>query len=141
MAFLIRIRATMGLLRKYVLSWDTRKLTQAALETLAVIAYNQPITRAGVTSVRGVNSDSPINSLVEKGLVREAGRDKNAPGQPILYAHIAYVLGEIRPCVNARFAEFEDFAPDEVQPRADSRAFGRRAKLTKSRWRRFSMTT
>ena len=75
-----------GLIEKYVLSWDTRKLTQAALETLAVIAYNQPITRAGVTSVRGVNSDSPINSLVEKGLVREAGRDKNAPGQPILYA-------------------------------------------------------
>ena len=75
-----------GLIEKYVLSWETRKLTQAALETLAVIAYNQPITRAGVTSVRGVNSDSPINSLVEKGLVREAGRDKNAPGQPILYA-------------------------------------------------------
>ena len=61
-----------GLIEKYVLSWDTRKLTQAALETLAVIAYNQPITRAGVTSVRGVNSDSPINSLVEKGLVRDA---------------------------------------------------------------------
>ena len=48
-----------GLIEKYVLSWDTRKLTQAALETLAVIAYNQPITRAGVTSVRGVNSGQP----------------------------------------------------------------------------------
>ena len=61
------------LIEKYVLSWDTRKLSQAAMETLAIVAYTQPTTRAQVASVRGVNSDSSINSLVEKGLVREAG--------------------------------------------------------------------
>ena len=61
------------LIEKYVLSWDTRKLSAAAMETLAIVAYTQPVTRAGVASVRGVNSDSPINSLVEKGLVREVG--------------------------------------------------------------------
>ena len=57
------------LVEKYVLSWDTRKLSQAAMETLAIVAYSQPVTRAGVASVRGVNSDSSLNSLVEKGLV------------------------------------------------------------------------
>jgi segregation and condensation protein B len=41
---------------RYVLSWDTRRLSQAALETLAVIAYHQPVTREGVKAVRGVNS-------------------------------------------------------------------------------------
>ena len=101
------------LIEKYVLSWDTRKLSQAALETLAVIAYNQPITRSGVTSVRGVNSDSPINSLVEKGLVREAGRDKNAPGQPILYATSRSFLEKFGLASVRDLPNLEDFAPDE----------------------------
>ncbi len=73
------------LIEQYVLSWDTRKLSAAAMETLAVVAYAQPVTRAGVASVRGVNSDSSINSLVEKGLVREAGV-ADTPGNPVLYA-------------------------------------------------------
>ena len=73
------------LIERYVLSWDTRKLSQAAMETLAIVAYLQPVTRSGVASVRGVNSDSSINSLVEKGLVREAGTE-DAPGNPTLYA-------------------------------------------------------
>ena len=68
-----------------MVSWDTRRLSQAALETLAVVAYCQPITRNGVASVRGVSSDSSINSLVEKGLLREAGT-QDAPGNPVLYA-------------------------------------------------------
>ena len=59
----------------YVLSWDKAKLSQAALETLAVIAYHQPVTREGVRGVRGVNSDGVISSLKAKGLVREVGRD------------------------------------------------------------------
>jgi len=59
-------------------------LSQAALETLAIVAYNQPVTKAGVERIRGVNSDSAINSLVERNLVAEAGR-MDAPGKPILY--------------------------------------------------------
>ena len=74
------------IIERYVLSWDTQKLSQAALEALAVIAYNQPTTRAVVSSIRGVNSDAVVSSLVEKGIVREAGRDTASPGQPILYA-------------------------------------------------------
>ena len=50
---------------RFVLSWDTRKLSQAALETLSVIAYHQPVTREGIRAVRGVNSDGVINSLRE----------------------------------------------------------------------------
>ena len=52
-----------------VLSWDTQRLSQAALETLAVIAYHQPVTREMVKGIRGVNSDGVISSLVDKGLV------------------------------------------------------------------------
>ncbi|MFR1167546.1 MAG: SMC-Scp complex subunit ScpB [Adlercreutzia equolifaciens] len=73
------------LIEKYVLSWDTRKLSAAAMETLAIVAYTQPVTRAGVASVRGVNSDSSINSLVEKGLVREVGTED--AGQPRALRH------------------------------------------------------
>lgn len=59
-------------------------LSQAAYETLSIIAYKQPITRARIEQVRGVNSDSAITRLLERNLVREAGR-MDAPGKPVLY--------------------------------------------------------
>ncbi len=59
-------------------------LSQAAYETLAVVAYNQPVTRAQVEAVRGVNSDSIILRLVERNLIQEAGQ-LDSPGRPILY--------------------------------------------------------
>ena len=59
-------------------------LSQAALEALAIAAYNQPITKVSVERIRGVNSDSAINSLVERNLLKEAGR-MDAPGRPILF--------------------------------------------------------
>lgn len=61
------------------------RLTQAALETLAVVAYRQPITRPQIEAIRGVNSDSVLRSLLSKGLIHEVGRAE-APGRPILYA-------------------------------------------------------
>ena len=67
------------------LGLDTRShLTRAALETLAVIAYQQPITRPQIDLVRGVNSDSMLKGLLGKGLIYEAGRAEG-PGRPILY--------------------------------------------------------
>ena len=51
-------------LQEYVLSWDTKKLSQAALEVLAIVAYAQPVTRADISAIRGVNSDSSVNSLL-----------------------------------------------------------------------------
>jgi len=62
-----------------------RKLSKAALETLAVIAYRQPCTAPEIEAVRGVDVDGVIKTLMERGLVRETGR-KQAPGRPILYA-------------------------------------------------------
>lgn len=100
------------LLEKYVLSWDTRRLTQAALETLAIIAYLQPVTRAGVASVRGVNSDSPINSLVDKGLVREAGQS-DAPGNPMLYATTRTFLERFGLNSVKDLPPLEEYAPDQ----------------------------
>lgn len=61
-----------------------QSLSQAALETLAVIAYRQPATRGEVEQVRGVKCDYSIQSLLSKGLIREVGR-KEALGRPILY--------------------------------------------------------
>ncbi len=59
-------------------------LSQAALEVLAIIAYNQPVTRAFAEQVRGVDSSGVISTLVEKGLIEEAGR-LDLPGKPIAY--------------------------------------------------------
>lgn len=100
------------LIEKYVLSWDTRKLSNAAMETLAIIAYVQPVTRAGVASVRGVNSDSSINSLVEKGLVREAGV-ADTPGNPTLYATTHGFLEKFGLRSVADLPDLADFAPDD----------------------------
>ena len=63
---------------------DTNILSQAALETLAIIAYNEPITRMQVDKIRGVGSSQMIRKLVAKGLIKESGRS-NLPGRPILY--------------------------------------------------------
>ncbi|MFC1936651.1 SMC-Scp complex subunit ScpB [Chloroflexota bacterium] len=62
----------------------TTSLSRAALETLSIIAYQQPVTRPQIDSIRGVNSDSVIRNLLNKGLIEESGRSEG-PGRPILY--------------------------------------------------------
>jgi len=69
----------------------TTRLSRAALETLAIIAYRQPVTRPGVDAIRGVNSDAVLKSLLSKGLVQEVGRAEG-PGRPILYSTTAEFL-------------------------------------------------
>lgn len=59
-------------------------LSQAALETLAIIAYQQPITRSEIDEIRGVKSESALGTLLERGLVEEGGR-KDGPGRPVLF--------------------------------------------------------
>ncbi|HEX4204331.1 MAG TPA: SMC-Scp complex subunit ScpB [Ktedonobacteraceae bacterium] len=66
----------------------TARLTTATLETLAVIAYRQPITRSQIEAVRGVNSDRALNSLIQHGLVAEVGRAQTV-GRPALFATTA----------------------------------------------------
>ena len=63
----------------------TSHLSRAALETLAIIAYQQPVTRPQIDAIRGVNSDSMMKSLLQKGLILESGR-ADGPGRPILYS-------------------------------------------------------
>ena len=62
----------------------TTKLSQASLETLAIVAYKQPITRPEIDEIRGVNSDSVVRNLTSKGLIEEVGRVEGV-GRPILY--------------------------------------------------------
>jgi segregation and condensation protein B len=63
---------------------NENKLSRAALETLSIIAYSQPITRAEIESIRGVSADGMIKLLLERGIVREVGK-KEAPGRPTQY--------------------------------------------------------
>lgn len=95
-----------------VLSWDTQRLSQAALETLAVIAYHQPVTREMVKGIRGVNSDGVISSLVDKGLVRELGRDPQH-GQAIIYGTTSAFLEKFGLRSTKDLPDLEQFAPDE----------------------------
>lgn len=71
-------------LRKLYKGRRVEKLSTPALETLAIIAYKQPVTRLGIESIRNVNVDGMIKAFLEKGLVRIAGR-KKAPGRPKVY--------------------------------------------------------
>lgn len=70
--------------RRFVQAPHAVRLSNAALETLAVIAYSQPATRAQVQEARGVNSEGPIQTLLQHGLIEEAGRAEG-PGRPTLF--------------------------------------------------------
>ncbi len=69
---------------RFVLSSRQARLTKAALETLAIVAYKQPVTRHQIAAIRGVNSDGVLRALQDRGLVVETGRE-DAPGRPVLY--------------------------------------------------------
>lgn len=98
-------------IERMVLSWDTRRLSQAALEALAVIAYHQPVTRQGVNAVRGVNSEAVISSLVEKGLVREVGKDR-AQGNAVIYGTTRTFLEKFGLKDISELPPLDEFAPD-----------------------------
>ena len=78
---------------RFVLDGQTAKLTQAALETLAIVAYRQPVSRARVGAVRGVNVDAVMRTLVSRGLVEEAGNDPETGA--VLYRTTQYFLHRI----------------------------------------------
>lgn len=71
-------------LKRFYKAKSKDKLTKPALETLAIIAYRQPITRADIEDIRGVNVDGVVKTLADRLLIKIAGR-KDAPGRPILY--------------------------------------------------------
>jgi segregation and condensation protein B len=100
----------------------TSRLSRAALETLAIVAYQEPVTRPQIDAIRGVNSDAVIKNILNKGLIQEVGRAE-APGRPILYSTTTEFLqlfglnslAELPPL------ELSDLlASNEIKPVADS---------------------
>ncbi len=97
------------------------RLSRAALEALAITAYQQPVTRPHIDSIRGVNSDGVLKSLLSKGLIQEVGRAE-APGRPILYSttpdFLQYFglnsLEELPPLGLEEVAVVEDEQPQEL---------------------------
>ncbi|HDN04926.1 MAG TPA: SMC-Scp complex subunit ScpB [Chloroflexi bacterium] len=93
----------------------TSTLSQAALETLSIVAYQQPITRPQVDSIRGVNSDGVLRTLLNKGLIDDVGRAEG-PGRPILYSTTTEFLKHFG------LSSYEELPPldfEEIQPTTD----------------------
>jgi segregation and condensation protein B len=78
-------------IERFVLEGQSARLSAAALETLAIVAYKQPISRAQVASIRGVNADGVLRTLCQRGYVHEVGRDPG-PGQALLYGTTPFLL-------------------------------------------------
>ncbi len=103
-----------GVVEKFVLDGQQARLTQAALETLAVVAYKQPVSRARVSAIRGVNVDGVMRTLVARGLVEEAGHD--AETTATLYRTTGYFLERIG------VASLEELPGARAVPARDGRA-------------------
>jgi len=73
-----------GVLHRFYQAREKKKLSQASLETLSIIAYRQPVTRVDIEFIRGVHVEGALKTLLEKGLVKITGR-KDVPGRPMLY--------------------------------------------------------
>lgn len=98
---------------RFVRDGRTARLTQAALETLAVVAYRQPVSRARVAAIRGVNSDGVIRTLTARGLVEEAGTDPES--QAVLYRTTSYFLERLGLRSLDELPELAPFLPDDVE--------------------------
>ena len=95
---------------RFVLDGQQARLTQAALETLAVVAYKQPVSRARVSAIRGVNVDGVMRTLVSRGLVEEAGHD--AETTATLYKTTGYFLERIGVTSLDDLPELAPFLPE-----------------------------
>jgi len=80
-----------GYVERFVLEGQAARMSPAALETLAIVAYRQPVSRAQIASIRGVNADGVLRTLAQRGLVGEVGRDRG-PGQAVLYGTTSLLL-------------------------------------------------
>ena len=95
---------------RFVLEGQQARLTQAALETLAVVAYKQPVSRARVSAIRGVNVDGVMRTLVSRGLVEEAGTEPETTA--ILYRTTTYFLERIGVASISELPELAPFLPE-----------------------------
>lgn len=96
-----------------------QSLSQASLETLAIIAYKQPITRVEIEEIRGVKSDRAVYTLSEKNLIKESGR-KDVPGRPIIYVTTDEFLKHFDFHSLKDMPSIEDLIKENLQPNVDS---------------------
>lgn len=95
---------------KFVLDGQQARLTQAALETLAVVAYKQPVSRARVSAVRGVNVDGVMRTLLSRGLIEECGHDEET--HAVLYRTTSYFLERIGVTSLDELPDLAPYLPD-----------------------------
>ena len=107
--------AAKPVVERWALAGRTGRLTQAALETLAVIAYKQPISRQEIGEIRGVNADGAVRSLVARGLVADVGRDPG-PGQAVLYGTTRMLLERLGLGSIDELPPLTDFLPEMPAP-------------------------
>ena len=98
-------------LERFVSAHTTTRLTGAALEVLAIVAYRQPIARAQITEIRGVDSDGVVKTLHQRGLLVEAGRD-SGPGTPVLFTVSPEFLERMGLRSASELRPLTDFMPD-----------------------------
>lgn len=110
-----------GVVEDFVLEGQQSRLTQAALETLAVVAYKQPVSRARVSAIRGVNVDGVMRTLLTRGLVEEAGVEEETGAH--LYRTSTYFLERIGITSLDDLPELAPFLPDMEDMEEDLAAF------------------
>jgi segregation and condensation protein B len=108
------------LVERFVSDGQEVRLTQAALETLAVVAYRQPVSRARVSAVRGVNCDGVMRTLVLRGLTEEAGTDKETGA--ILYRTTGYFLERLGLASLDDLPDLAPFLPENIEDIEDENA-------------------
>jgi len=106
------------LVERFVRDGQEVRLTQAALETLAVIAYRQPVSRARVSAVRGVNCDGVIRTLVLRGLVEDSGTDQETGA--ILYRTTGYFLERLGMASLDELPDLAPFLPENIEDIEDN---------------------
>ena len=99
-----------------------QSLSQASLETLAIVAYKQPITRVEIEEIRGVKSDRAVYTLSEKNLIKESGR-KDVPGRPIIYVTTDEFLKHFDFHSLDEMPSLEDLLKENLQPNIKSDEF------------------
>ncbi len=108
------------LVERFVSDGQEVRLTQAALETLAVVAYRQPVSRARVSAVRGVNCDGVMRTLVLRGLTEEAGTDSETGA--ILYRTTGYFLERLGLASLGDLPDLAPFLPENIEDFEDENA-------------------
>ncbi|MEA2703842.1 MAG: segregation and condensation protein [Actinomycetota bacterium] len=112
---------------RFVLDGQPTRLSPAALETLAVVAYRQPVSRPQVASIRGVNADAVMRTLAHRGYVEEVGRDPG-PGQAVLYGTTSLFLEKLGLDSLAGLPPLSEFVPGPEVVDAFERSLGAAAQ-------------